>query len=381
MKVTSVETFRVSQRLMFCKVSTDEGVAGWGEPILESRAGAVEAAVHELATLLVGEDPGPVERHWQRLVKGGFYRGGPVLGSAVAGLDQALWDIKGKVLGVPVHELLGGPTRDRLRLYAPANGHTDAELADRAKALIEAGYTAVKTAPEKTLDFVDSRRTVHGLVDRWTRLRDAVGDDAGFAIDFHGRVSAPMSRILLPLLEPLMPLFVEEPLPPEHQDELHRITSATTVPIATGERLYDRWEADRVLSSGIAVLQPDVSHAFGISEVMRIAALAGLRHVHLAPHCATGPLALASCAQIGFAVQNVLIQESHLALHTPGTHPMMRFVASPDSFAFADGHLLRPTRPGLGVEIDEEAVRAAAADPKYDVSPVWSHPDGGYAEW
>lgn len=381
MKITQVETFRVSQRFMLCKISTDEGIVGWGEPILESRADSVEAAVRELAELLVGADPMPIERHRQRLVKGGFYRGGPVLGSAVAGLDQALWDIKGKTLSAPVHELLGGPTRDRVRIYAPANGPTVPTLLDKAAELVAAGYTAMKTAPEETLGFIDTPAAVHALVDRWTALREAIGAGVDFAIDFHGRVSGPMSRILLRLLEPLQPMFVEEPLPPEHQSQLGRIADLTSIPIATGERLYDRWEYDPVLRSGIAVAQPDLSHAGGISEAFRIAALAELHHVHLAPHCATGPVALAACLQLDHAVPNVLVQESHLAVHHPRNHPLMRFVADSAVFTFTEGAILRPTGPGLGIDIDEDALRAAAANPETTRSPVRTYPDGSYAEW
>ncbi|WP_246222683.1 galactonate dehydratase [Phytoactinopolyspora limicola] len=380
-RIRAIETFRVSQRFMVCKVSTDDGLVGWGEPILESRAETVEAAVRELSQLLIGADPAPIERHRQVLVKAGFYRGGPVFGSAVAGLDQALWDLKGKALGVPVHELLGGPVRDRVRIYGPAHGDETEVMLDQARSLVEAGYTAVKVAPPRTLGFVDTQATVHGLIDRWTALRDEIGPGIDFAIDFHARVSAPMARVLLRHLEPLMPMFVEEPLPPEHQARIGELAAATTVPIATGERLYDRWDCDPVLRSGIAVLQPDVSHAGGISEVFRIAALAETHHVHLAPHCATGPVALAAGLQLDLAVPNVLIQESHLRLHRPGEHPMMRFVTEPDTLVFEDGYRRRPVGPGLGIELDEEALRAAAAAPDSTRSPVWSYPDGSYAEW
>lgn len=380
MRITSVETFRVSQRFMLCKIDTDTGLAGWGEPILESRAPTVEAAVAELGELLVGKDPRAVERHWQVLRKGAFYRGGPVLGSAVAGLDQALWDLKGKALGAPVHELLGGPTRDRVRIYAPAHGGDTETVLANARALVDAGYTAVKTAPEKTLGYLDTPDVLDELVERWTALRAEIGRGVDFALDLHGRFSAPASRRVLPRLEPLDPLFVEEPLPPELQRDLARVAASTSIPIATGERLYDRWEVGDVVDQGIAVLQPDVSHAYGISEVVRIAALADLHGVHLAPHCATGPLAFAACLQVDLAVQNVLIQECHLSLHAPGRHPAMRFVVG-TPFDYADGYVAAPTTPGLGVEVDEDAVRAAAADPQGGGSPVWSLPDGSYAEW
>ncbi|WP_235020042.1 galactonate dehydratase [Ruania rhizosphaerae] len=379
LRITAVETFRISDRFLLVKVSSDAGIAGWGEPILESRAETVEAAVRELADLLIGE-PVQIGRLWQRMHKSGFYRGGPILGSAVAGLDQALWDVLGKALGVPVHVLLGGPVRDVLPLYAPANGADDAALVDRAQELVDAGYRMVKTAPEGPRDFLETPARLHATMRRWERLAEAIGPDRTFAIDFHGRVSAADSRVLLAELEPLRPAFVEEPLPPEFQGELRALTAATTVPIATGERLYDRWEAAGVIDSGVRVLQPDLSHCFGISEAMRIAAVASLRNIALAPHCATGPVAFAACAQLGFAVQEVMVQECHLELHDPGAGTLARFV-DPASFTVRDGALVRPSAPGLGITVDEDAVRAAAADPQRHRSPVWQRTDGSYAEW
>lgn len=383
MRITSVESFRVSQRLLFVRVATDSGLVGWGEATLESRAATVATAVSELSGILVGEDPRRIELLWQRMRKGGFYRGGPVLGSAIAGIDQALWDLKGKSLGVPVYELLGGPARDRVRVYTSVHENAPEGMLDRAGTLVGAGYTALKTAPEGPWGYLNTPAAIDALVEKWAALRDTVGRDVDLAFDLHGRFSVPASRALLDRLTDIAPLFVEETQPPELQREIGRVCAGTSIPIATGERLYDRWEVSDVIGAGISVLQPDLAHAHGISEVMRIAALADVHGVHLAPHCATGPLAFAACLQVDLAIPNFLIQESPLQVHDPASHPWWRFISSPPPL-YADGYVDAPTLPGLGFEVDEDAVRAAAAspaDPATENSPVLSSGDGGYAEW
>ncbi|MFD4658292.1 galactonate dehydratase [Kitasatospora sp. NPDC058444] len=381
MKITSLETFLVAPRWLFLRVATDEGITGWGEPVVEGRAETVRAAVHELADHLVGEDPLRIEHHWQVLTKGGFYRGGPVLSSAVAGIDQALWDIAGKAYGVPVHQLLGGPVRDRLRVYAWIGGDEPAELVDQARAQVEAGFTAVKMNGSGRLRPIDTPARTRAVVDRVAAVREVLGDERDVAVDFHGRMSAAMARRLLPQLEPLQPLFVEEPVLPEHSDDLRRLVDATSVPLALGERLYSRWDFRSVLTTGIAVAQPDVSHAGGISEVRRIAALAETYGVTIAPHCPLGPIALAASIQLGFATPNFLIQEQSLGIHYNRGNDLLDYLLDPTPFRFTDGHAARPTGPGLGIEIDENAVRRAAETGHRWRNPVWRHDDGSFAEW
>ncbi|GAA1936352.1 galactonate dehydratase [Kitasatospora viridis] len=381
MRITSLETFLVAPRWLFLKVGTDEGVTGWGEPVVEGRAATVRTAVHELADQLVGQDPLRIEHHWQVLSKGGFYRGGPVLSSAVAGIDQALWDIAGKVHGVPVHQLLGGHVRDRARVYAWIGGDEPAELAEQARAQVEAGFTAVKLNGSGRLRPIDSQAQTRAVLERAAAVREVLGPERDFAIDFHGRVSPAMARRLLPLLEPLHPLFVEEPVLPEHAGELRRLAQSTAVPLACGERLYSRWDFREVLASGLAVAQPDVSHAGGISEVRRIAALAELHGVALAPHCPLGPIALAASLQLAFAVPNFLIQEQSLGIHYHAGAELLDYLVDPAPFRFTDGHAARPTGPGLGIEIDEAAVRRAAELGHRWRNPVWFDADGGFAEW
>src|SRR5690606_38444498 len=268
----------------------------------------VATAVHEFADYLIGQDPLRIEQHWQALTKGGFYRGGPVLSSAVAGVDQALWDIAGKALDVPVYQLLGGAVRDRIRAYAHVKVEAG-DLAAQARRHVDAGFTAVKVAAAVQDRALGTPRAVEQTVDAVATIREAVGDEVDVAVVLHGRFTLAASRRLLPLLEPLTPLFVEEPVVPELTSRLGSLTASTVVPIATGERLYSRWDFAPALEAGVAVIQPDLSHAGGISEVRRIAALAEVYDALLAPHCPLGPIALAACLQVGFATPNLLIQE------------------------------------------------------------------------
>jgi len=381
MKITSVDTFLVAPRWLFCRIGTDEGVVGWGEPVIEGRAETVRAAVHELSDLLLGADPLRIEDHWQVLSKGGFYRGGPILSSAVAGIDQALWDIAGKVRGAPVHELLGGPVRDRVRIYSWVGGDEPGEIEDAVRAQVEAGFTAVKMNGSGWLGPIASPAEVDAMVRRVATARDVLGPDRDVAIDFHGRVSLPNARRILPLLEPFSPLFVEEPLLPEQPHLLRHVVTASTVPIATGERLFSRWDFRPVLDSGIAVAQPDLSHAGGISEVRRIAAMAEVHGVTMAPHCPLGPIALAASLQIAFATPNFLIQEQSLGIHYNAGNDLLDYLVEPSVFRFVDGHIQRLKGPGLGIDVDEDAVRAADERGHRWRSPVWRHDDGSFAEW
>jgi galactonate dehydratase len=381
LNIASIETFFVRPRWLFVRIETDDGLVGWGEPIVEGRAEAVASVVEALADRLIGEDASRIEDHWQVMTKGGFYRGGPVLSSAVAGIDQALWDLKGKALGVPVYELLGGAVRDTVRVYTWIGGDSAQALAEDALRAKANGFDAVKCNAAAQLGHIETAAQVHRIVDQFTELRAAVGDDMDFAIDFHGRFSTAMARRVLPLLEPLFPLFVEETVLPEFSRDLRAITSSTSIPIATGERLYSRWDYRDVLPTGIAVAQPDLSHAGGISEVRRIAAMAEAYDVALAPHCPLGPIALAASLQVDFAAPNFLIQEQSLGIHYNEDNDLLDYLVDPAVFAFTDGVVKRPTGPGLGIDIDEAAVRKAAKDPHRWRNEIWRLKDGSFAEW
>jgi galactonate dehydratase len=382
MKIVELETFLVPPRWCFLAIRTDEGITGWGEPVVEGRAATVAAAVHELSEYLVGADPFRIEDHWQVMTKGGFYRGGAVLASAVAGVDQALWDIKGKALGVPVFDLLGGAVRDRMRTYCWVGGDDPAEAAEQALAKKAQGFDAIKMNGSGRMRGLESKTAIDAVVARVAAVRDAVGDDFDIAVDFHGRTSPAVAREACRLLEPLHPFFVEEPVVPELSADLARVCASTTVPIATGERLYSRWDFRDVFGLGIAVAQPDVSHAGGISETRRIAAAAEAYGVSLAPHCPLGPIAFAACLHIDFTTPNALIQETSLGIHYhQGSSDLLDYLVDPSVFEFCDGSVALLTGPGLGVEINEAAVRRAAESPHSWRNPVWRHDDGSFAEW
>jgi len=380
-KIISVETFLVPPRWVFCRVATDDGLVGWGEPVVEGRADTVRAAVDEVADLLLGRDPRRIEDLWQLMTKGAFYRGGPVLSSAVAGLDQALWDILGKSLGAPVHQLLGGAVRDEVRVYGWIGGDEPSEVADAAAAQAAAGLTAVKMNASGRARRMPTRSEVGEVVDRLAAVREAVGDSHDIAIDFHGRFGVSAARRIIPELAPLHPLFVEEPVLPEYAHRLGDVVSASTVPVACGERLYSRTDFLPALQAGIAVAQPDLAHAGGISEVRRIASLAETFDALLAPHCPLGPLALAASLQVAFATPNFLIQEQSIGIHYNEGAELLDYVLDRAPFAFPDGAIRRWDAPGLGVTIDEDAVRAAHRTGHRWRNPVWRHEDGSFAEW
>ena len=381
MKITRIETFLVPPRWLFCRIETDDGIVGWGEPVVEGRAEVVRAAVDVFSEYLIGQDPLRITDHWQVLTRAGFYRDGPVLSSAVAGIDQALWDIAGKAYEAPVYALLGGPVRDLVRVYAWVGGDEPAELADEIAAQVAAGFTAVKMNACGRMSPIATAAEVDAIVARAAIAREALGPDRDMAIDGHGRFTPATARRVLPELAPFRPLFLEEPVLPEHQQALASLVAASPVPLATGERIYGRAGFLPVLQAGVSVVQPDLSHAGGISEVTRIASLADTFGALLAPHCPLGPIALAASLQVGFATPNLLIQEQSRGIHYNKEADLLSYVLDTEPFRFVDGHAVRTQLPGLGVTVDENAVRAADRDGHRWRNPVWRHDDGSLAEW
>lgn len=379
--INRLETFLVAPRWLFVRLETDDGVVGWGEASLEGHSDAVRVVVEAFGEYLVGREAARIEDHWQVLTKGGFYRGGAVLASAVSGVDQALWDIAGKTLGVPVHQLLGGPVRDRIRAYGWIGGDEPNEVADAIQAQLAAGLTAVKMNASGKMSRIGTVAEIDGVVERVAAARQVLGLHGDIAVDFHGRFTLANARRVAPLLEPFRPFFIEEPTVPENSHVIGELVRSTSIPIATGERLYNRQEFLPVLQAGIAVAQPDLSHAGGISEVRRIAALAEAYDVQLAPHCPLGPIALAACLQVGFATPNHLIQEQSIGIHYNTGAEVLDYVLDAGPLRFVDGHIERLTGPGLGIEIDEAAVRSAASIGHSWRTPVWRHTDGSFAEW
>jgi galactonate dehydratase len=383
MKIARIECFMAPPRWLFVRVETDCGLVGWGEPIVEGRASTVRACVGELGECLISRDPRRVEDIFQTLYRGGFYRGGPVLMSAIAGIEQALWDIKGQALGVPVHELLGGPVRDKMRVYAWCGGDNPGDLIDQARARQEQGFTAVKVNALGPTHWVDSMARVSEVMDRLTQFREAFGMDLDFAIDFHGRCHQAMARPLVAELDALRPLFIEEPVLSEHPSVFAELRRHTNSPLAAGERLYSRWDFRPFFESGaIDIAQPDPSHAGGIWEIRKIAAMAETYDIALAPHCPLGPISFASAIHLDFACPNAFIQECSLGIHYNEGADLLTYVTNPEFFNLEDGMLTRPERPGLGVQIDEEKVRTAdaAGDHRWR-NPIWRHADGSIVEW
>ncbi|GAA4726137.1 galactonate dehydratase [Brevibacillus fulvus] len=382
MKLTAFKLYQVPPRWLFLKLETDEGICGWGEPIVEGRAETVQAAVKELGSYLLGKDPLRIEDHWQTLYRSGFYRGGPILMSAIAGIDQALWDIKGQYYQAPIYQLLGGACRDSIKVYTWIGGDRPADVGAAAKAAVANGFTAVKMNATEELQYIDSLAKVEAVLSRVAAVREAVGSQVGIGIDFHGRVHKPMAKVLAKELEPLRPMFIEEPVLPENNEALKEIARHTTIPIATGERMYSRWDFKKVLADGyVDILQPDLSHAGGITECKKIAAMAEAYDVAIAFHCPLGPIALASALQVDATAHNAVIQEQSLGIHYNKGSDLLDYLEEPNVFAYENGMVQIPQGPGLGIAIDEEQVKKMSELGHNWKNPVWRHADGTIAEW
>lgn len=382
MKITAITTYRVAPRWMFLKMETDEGITGWGEPVLEGRARTVEVAVQEFAQTLIGKDPTRINGLWQAMYRSHFYRGGGVLMSAIAGIDQALWDIKGRALGVSVYELLGGKVRDRMKVYSWVGGDRPGDVIENMQRLLDGGFDTFKLNGCEEMAMLDSTAAVDHAVATVAQVREAFGSRVNFGLDFHGRVAAPMVKPLLRELEPLRPLFVEEPVLAEQSEQYARIAAFTSIPLAAGERMYSRFEFKRVLQErGIAILQPDPSHAGGITECHKIASMAESYDVAFAPHCPLGPVALAACLQLDFVAYNAVLQEQSMGIHYNRGAELLDYVVNKEDFRITDGYMDALPKPGLGVEIDEARVIHASRDAPDWHNPVWRHADGSIAEW
>lgn len=382
MKITGYETFIVPPRWLFLKIDTDEGISGWGEPVVEGKAHTVQAAVEEMMDYLIGQDPQRIEDLWQTMYRGGFYRGGPILMSAIAGIDQALWDIKGKAFNAPVYQLLGGACRSTMRVYSWIGGDRPIDVVQAALEKKAAGFTAIKMNASEEMQFIDTHDKVNAVVERVAAIREACGPEFGIAVDFHGRLHKPMARVLARELDPYRLMFIEEPVLPENNEALRDIATHTSAPIATGERMFSRWDFKHLLMDGVVdIIQPDLSHAGGITECKKIFAMAEAFDVAVAPHCPLGPIALAACLQVDAASYNAVIQEQSLGIHYNQGNDLLDYITDPSVFAYSDGHVRIPDGPGLGITVNEEYVREMAKTGHRWRNPVWRHRDGSIAEW
>ncbi|WP_126243708.1 galactonate dehydratase [Chitinophaga rhizosphaerae] len=382
MKIISYELFQVPPRWLFLKIETDEGITGWGEPVIEGKAATVKTAVDELMEYLTGKDPMHIEDHWNVMYRGGFYRGGPILMSAIAGIDQALWDIKGKFYNAPVYQLLGGKARDRMKVYSWIGGDRPNEVGEAARKMAEQGFLAVKMNATEEIQYIDSYDKIDAAIRRIAAVREAGGPGLGIGIDFHGRVHKPMAKILAKELEPFRPMFIEEPVLPENNEDLREIARHVAIPIATGERMFSRWQFKSLLMDGYAdIIQPDVSHAGGITECKKIISMAEAFDVAAAPHCPLGPIALAACLQVDATCHNAFIQEQSLGIHYNQGSDLLDYLTDKTVFQYRDGYVDIPSKPGLGIEINESHVRKMAEEGHNWRNPVWRHTDGSVAEW
>lgn len=372
MKITRLQVIHVLPRWSFLKIHTDEGLTGLGEAIVEGRSRTVEMAVKELEPVLVGEDPLRIEHLWQLMYRGTFYRGGPILTSAISGIEQALWDILGKKVGVPVSQLLGGMVRDRIRVYGHIGGANVEKLYEQAEQARNDGYTIVKTAIDDKARFMEPPQWVSQQVERMEAVRSALGDEIDLAIDFHGRVSPSLAIRLAKELERFHPVFIEEPCLPENVDALVQISQSTSIPIASGERLFTRWGFRELLEKrAIAVIQPDLAHCGGIYEAKKIAAMAETYFVAMAPHNPLGPINLAASLNLAATIPNFLAQEQV----TVGEG----YLKVP--FKIKQGYIDVPQEPGLGIELNEVEVAKHEYDGTWD-TPRWFHDDdGSVADW
>ncbi len=382
MKITALKTFVVPPRWLFLKVETDEDLVGWGEPILEGHAETLAAKVQELEYFLIGSDPLKIEDTWQKLYRNGCYRGGPVLMSALSGIDMALWDIKGRFYNVPIHGLLGGAVRDKIRSYCWIGGDRPSSLAQEAQAMREKGFNAVKFNVCSELQIVDRYKTIDLIVAQMSQLRETVGPEMDLAMDFHGRVHAPMAKVLLRELEPLRPLFVEDAVVSTQIDAMSDLAKSTSIPLAVGERLHSRYDFKQVFETRAAsIINPDTAHVGGISEMVRIGYWAEAYDIALAPHCPLGPIALAASLQVDALCHNACIQEQSLGIHYNQGADLLDYLMPDSRFILEDGYLSIPQGPGLGIEVNETFVIEKSQIGHQWRAPVWRHEDGSIAEW
>lgn len=382
LKIKSLELFKVPPRWLFLKITTQSGIYGWGEPVIEGKADTVAAAVKEMEQYLIGRNAGDIEDIWQTLYRAAFYRGGPILSSAISGIEQALWDIKGKYYHTPIYELFGGAVRDKLKVYCWIGGDRPDEVAGLASEKYKQGYTAVKMNATSQIGWIDNFKVVEEVCERVASIRDALGYKMDIALDFHGRVHKSMARVLMSELDKYKLMFIEEPVLAENEEAFVELRRHCSTPIAMGERNYTRWGFKNIMASGaVDIIQPDVSHAGGIMETRKIAAMAECYDVAVAPHCPLGPIALASCVQLDFCTPNAFIQEQSLGIHYNKGSDLLDYLVDRNVFEYNNGYIRKPTKEGLGIEVDEEKVRAAAKIGHSWANPVWRTEDGCVAEW
>lgn len=392
MRISAIRTVVVNAEMrnwVFVKIETDQpGLYGWGEASLEWKTRAVVGAVEDFAPMLLGEDPQRIEHLYQKMYRQSFWRLGVIGMSAISGIEQALWDIAGKEVGLPVYRLLGGRVRDRVRMYTHLGGgdmravyesqqSQDPQVfVERALAVIEKGYTAVKvllTPPTESLNAIAAYNYAARVM---AALREAVGVDVDIMVDCHGRHFPANALEFCRVLAPYRPYFVEEPVPPENIDVMAELRKQSPVPIATGERLVTRFGFRELFEKGAChVIQPDLCHCGGLWEAKKIAAMAETYYLGVAPHNPLGPVANAAALHFALSTPNFLIQEDMLA-DVP-----WRWEVVQHQLQMQDGYWLPVDAPGLGIEVDEAAARKHPFQQEVIHATTIRAHDGAILDW
>lgn len=381
MKISAVKVYTVKPRWIFVKITTDEGIEGWGEMVSGTKTETVVAGANEMAKRIIGRNPLEIETIWQELYRV-FFRGGPINMTIISGLEMALWDIKGKFYNAPIYDLIGGAARERIKVYSWIGGDRPSDVVADAQDKVDRGFDSIKMNATEELHYIDSYKKIDEVVDRVAALREAFGKDLNIGVDFHGRVHKPMAKVLAKELEVYRPMFLEEVVLCENQEAFKEVSDHVVTPLATGERLYTRWGFKDILKSGyIDIIQPDVALAGGILETRKIIAMAEAYDIAAAPHAPYGPIALAATLQIDACSPNVFIQEQSLGIHYNKGFDLMDFVVNKEIFQYQDGFIGLPEKPGLGLIIDEEKVKEVSLAGLNWTNPNWKHYDGTKAEW
>lgn len=381
MKISDFVVYKVKPRWIFIKINTDEGISGWGELVSGTKTETVVAGVKEMCSKLIGKNPFEIERIWQRLHRS-FFRGGPINGTTISGIEMALWDIKGKALNLPVYELLGGAVRDKIKVYSWIGGDRPSDVVAMAQKRWDKGFRAVKMNATSEMHYIDSLEKVDAAVERVASIREKFGNAMSIGIDFHGRVHKPMAKVLAKALEEYHPMFIEEPVLPENEEYFAQIANEVSTPIATGERLYTRWGFKNIFKQGaVDIVQPDISLCGGLLEERKIAAMAEACDMAVAPHAPYGPVALAATFQVDACTPNVFIQEQSLGIHYNQGFDLLDFVKNKEIFQYKDSFVDIPKGPGLGIEMDEDKIKEVAQEGLVWNNPSWVNYDGTIAEW
>jgi len=389
LRVTGMKVFGVTMSAgsdrpyVFVKLETNQGLVGWGEGTLEGKAGAVIACVNDFRDFVIGADPMQVEHIWQSMYVHSFYRAGPVIGSAISGIDQALWDIRGKALGMPVYKLLGGPFDSRgVRGYYHADGvRTPDQLKQLRQTAVEQGVSCFKTGIGGYYEWIDTNAKISRAVEQIGVIREGLGPDIDIAVDFHAKTSPSVASVIVKELEPLNLLFVEEVCPPENVKAMARIARRSTVPLATGERLVAAYGVRELIEMGVVdILQTDINHVGGVSALWKVAAMAEASGISMSPHSCEGPIGGTAALHVDAAMPNFLVQEICGGVNPSANDKIWEEWLGFPAMRMVNGRFPLPEKPGLGFELTEASLAKYPFGGTRPMARVFA-PDGSVVEW